>query len=176
MASQTRAQPQQLPFRPLEYWKPPKAVVHIRSKSTNDHPKPERSPSVYSFSSSKKDIQLRDSSDSYRLDRKHTSYSSAAEIMKNQFVEGTGEFDRADTLSHRWYNVKAWGKKIWFGIAAAVVILIIVIVVAVVETNKKNKYPDYSKLTYTVSETCTYLFQPLPNSISDNPRFRREFL
>jgi hypothetical protein len=148
------AQPQQLPFRPLEYWKPPKAVQHIRSRSTNEPAKPQRSPSVYSFSSSKKDIQLRDSSDSYSVDRKHTTYTSAVEIMKNQFVEGTGEYDRPRTVSHKWYNVKAWGKKIWIGITAAVIILIIIIIVAAVETNKNNSYPDYSALKYSVSETC----------------------
>jgi hypothetical protein len=143
------AAPSQLPFRPLEYWKPPKAVLHIRARSTNI---PQRSPSVYSFESSKGHLE-RESFDS--VDRKHTTYSSATKIMKNQFVEGTGEFDRPDVLGHKWYDVKAWGKKVWIGIAAAVAILIIVIVVAVVETNKKNnKYPDYSRLSYSVSETC----------------------
>ncbi|EPE33256.1 Concanavalin A-like lectins/glucanase [Glarea lozoyensis ATCC 20868] len=138
------AAPSQLPFRPLEYWKPPKAVLHIRARSTN---LPQRSPSVYSFDSEKG----KESFDS--VERKHTTYSSATEIMKNQFVEGTGEFERQDGVGRKWYDVKGWGKKVWIGVAAAVVILIIVIVVPVVVTNKKNKYPDYSRLSYSVSET-----------------------
>jgi hypothetical protein len=146
--------PPQPSFRPLEYWKPPKAVQHIRSRSTNETSKPQRSPSVYSFSSSKKDIQLRESSDSYRVDQKHTTYSSAVEIMKNQFVEGTGEYDRPRRMARKWYNVKAWSKKVWISIAAGVMILIIIIVIAAVEVNKKNRYPDYSALKYSVSETC----------------------
>ena len=85
---------------------------------------------------------------------RHITLSSVTETTMNRFDEGPGQFDRLYTRAPRWYNVKAWGKKIWLGIVVAVIILIIIIAVAVVETNKKNKYPDYSKLTYSVSETC----------------------
>jgi hypothetical protein len=61
--------------------------------------------------------------------------------------------DRDDTLYHPWYNVKYWGKKAWLIAGAIIVaIIVIIIVVAVVET-KANRYPDYTKLDYTLSET-----------------------
>lgn len=143
------AQPQIQPFQPLEYWKPPKAVLHYTRPKTAA----QRSPSVYSFSSSKLETASRNSFEfDEKLERRPTSYSSAIADMKNQFTETVGE--GADTSASRWYNFKAWGKKTWLGIATVVTILIVVIVVAVVEVNKSNKYPDYSKLTYFVSETC----------------------
>lgn len=67
------------------------------------------------------------------------------------------KIDDDDTLAPRWYDLKRWGKKIWIAVAAIIAILIIIIVVAVVEVEKKNKYPDYSKVTYTVADTCLSL-------------------
>jgi len=65
--------------------------------------------------------------------------------------------DDEDTLNPRWYDVREWGKKIFIGIGVAVAIIIIIIVVAVVEVEKANRYPDYSALSYSLSETCKYL-------------------
>lgn len=55
------------------------------------------------------------------------------------------------------WNVRQWGKRAW-GIVCGVAIAIIVVVavVAVVESNKAraNRYPDYTKLNYSLSDTC----------------------
>lgn len=52
--------------------------------------------------------------------------------------------------SPAWYNVKAWSKK-KMGIVAGIIIvlLIIIIAVAVVEV-RKNRYPDYTALSYSM--------------------------
>ena len=52
--------------------------------------------------------------------------------------------------SPAWYNVKAWSKK-KMGIVAGIIIvlLIIIIAVAVVEV-RKNRYPDYTALSYSL--------------------------
>ncbi|KAH6664478.1 glycoside hydrolase family 16 protein [Halenospora varia] len=63
------------------------------------------------------------------------------------------KIDADGTLSPRWYDVKAWGKRVWAGVIAGIVIIIIIVVVVAVVVSKKNKYPDYSKLTYSLSET-----------------------
>jgi len=70
--------------------------------------------------------------------------------------EATGQYrlDDGDTLAPRWYNAKGWGKKVWLGIGAALAVIIIVVVVAAVMVTKKNKYPDYSKLSYSLADTC----------------------
>lgn len=44
-------------------------------------------------------------------------------------------------------NPRNWGKKVWIGIAAAVVIIIAVVVGVVVGIRRPNPYPNYSKLT-----------------------------
>ena len=54
----------------------------------------------------------------------------------------------------KWWNVKTWGWKRWAILAAAVVVLIVVIVVAVVLSTKKDKYPNYSQLSYKLADTC----------------------
>jgi len=64
------------------------------------------------------------------------------------------KIDDDDTLAPRWYDLKRWGKKVWIALVAIIIIIIVVVVVAVVEVEKKDKYPDYSKVTYTVADTC----------------------
>ncbi|RDL40908.1 uncharacterized protein BP5553_00887 [Venustampulla echinocandica] len=66
------------------------------------------------------------------------------------------EVDRAGTLAPRWYEYKHWNRRTWIGVGAVVVLVVVIIVatVAGVEVAKKNnRYPDYSKLTYKLSDT-----------------------
>lgn len=63
--------------------------------------------------------------------------------------------DRQDTLNPSPWNVRHWSWKKWAGLLAAILIIIIIVVVAVVEVDKKNKYPNYSALTYTLADTCS---------------------
>lgn len=161
----TLAQPQQS-FRPLEYWKPPKAVRHIRSKSSQifaketavtSKPVARPTSSVYS-----NDLELGEDYDPDRKDKSLGTISEMTSRSKNPFQENIAmggpppayKIDADGTLSPRWYDVKAWGKRVWAGVIAGIVIIIIIIVVVAVVVSKKNKYPDYSKLTYSLSETC----------------------
>lgn len=62
-----------------------------------------------------------------------------------------------DTARHTSENppYKPWWKRAWPLLAlAAVVVLVIVIVVPVEVEKKKNRYPDYSQLSYTLADTC----------------------
>jgi hypothetical protein len=68
----------------------------------------------------------------------------------------TYSVDRDDTLDHAWWNVKYWGKKGWLILLGVVGVIIVIVVVAVVETKKANQYPNYSKLTYSLSENCKF--------------------
>jgi hypothetical protein len=61
-----------------------------------------------------------------------------------------------DTLAPRWYDAKRWGKKVWIVVAAIIAVVIIIVVVGVVEGEKKNKYPDYSRLSYSLADTCSF--------------------
>lgn len=60
--------------------------------------------------------------------------------------------DDPDTLAPKWYNVKRWGTKVWLAAAVIIGIIIVIIVVAAVEVEKKNKYPDYSALSYSLAD------------------------
>lgn len=62
-------------------------------------------------------------------------------------VRGSGVTPRS-----KW-DPREWGLKTKLAVAAAVVIAIIVIVVGSVEGVKANRYPNYSKLSYTLKET-----------------------
>jgi hypothetical protein len=60
---------------------------------------------------------------------------------------------QADRDPH-WFDVRYWSKKaLVISALALVVIVVIVIAVAVVEV-KKNAYPDYSKLNYSLVDQC----------------------
>ncbi|KAL7823965.1 family 16 glycoside hydrolase [Trichoderma gracile] len=51
------------------------------------------------------------------------------------------------------WNPRYWSRKVWIGIAAVVVIAIVIGVAVGVTQGKKNSYPDYSQLTYTLKDT-----------------------
>lgn len=58
--------------------------------------------------------------------------------------------------SEPWYKPKYWRKRTW-ALVVATLVVVIVIVIAVpiaVTRNKKNSYPNYSKLNYTLTDTC----------------------
>ncbi|KAI1214801.1 glycoside hydrolase family 16 protein [Annulohypoxylon truncatum] len=52
----------------------------------------------------------------------------------------------------RW-NPKTWGKRSWAIFAAIVAIIIVIVIVVPVEVTKANRYPDYSFLNYTLSDS-----------------------
>lgn len=56
-----------------------------------------------------------------------------------------------------WYKPRYWQKRTWaLVVSTIVVVLVIIIVVPVVVTKNKqnNSYPDYTKLNYTLTDTC----------------------
>lgn len=144
------ANPSQLPFKPLEYWKPPKAVQHIRAKSSSLFTPAGRQHRL-SFANS---LELTDSN----LDKKDMSFAKKNGIAEEvQMRGGAGyQFDREDSYYHPWYNFKYWGKRGWAGFVAVVVVIIVIIIVVAVEVTKNNAYPDYTQLSYSLSETCMF--------------------
>jgi hypothetical protein len=53
-----------------------------------------------------------------------------------------------------WYNPRYWRKRIWAGVITVIIIIVVVVAVVVVEVRKQDKYPNYTKLTYKLSDTC----------------------
>ena len=66
------------------------------------------------------------------------------------------KLDREGTLAPHWWDVRGWSKKKMLLVVVGLVILAVVIIIIAVEVSKKNSYPDYSALTYTLTDTCTY--------------------
>jgi len=52
-----------------------------------------------------------------------------------------------------WWNARYWRKRVWAGVIAVIVIIIIIVVAVAVTESKSNSYPDYTELTYSLSET-----------------------
>ncbi|KAF7887262.1 uncharacterized protein EAF02_003909 [Botrytis sinoallii] len=63
------------------------------------------------------------------------------------------EVDDPSSLAPRWWDMRAWSKKKWAIFGAGIIVVIIIIVVAAVEGSKKNAYPNYSQLNYTLKDT-----------------------
>lgn len=59
-----------------------------------------------------------------------------------------------ETKSSSPTSPRNWGKRVWIGVAAAVVIIIAVVVGVVVGLRRPNTYPNYSKLNYALLDTC----------------------
>lgn len=56
--------------------------------------------------------------------------------------------------SESQWDPRGWRKRTWAGIAIALIIAIVVGVAVGVMVAKANRYPDYSKLTYSLQDTC----------------------
>lgn len=168
-------------FRPLEYWKPPKAVHHIRKKSgallasagIGRSPGPDK----HSFIASKlleegiaEDLEQNKKDMSFATIRDMAGRAKNGGHSNIQMTDSYGrpmgsppayKLDRDDTLNHPWYNLKYWGKRGWLTAAAVIIAIIIIIVVVAVVEAKANRYPDYSTLSYSLSETCMFFpFHP----------------
>ncbi|KAH8888722.1 glycoside hydrolase family 16 protein [Thozetella sp. PMI_491] len=62
--------------------------------------------------------------------------------------------------SPAWYDFRAWSKKRWALVVILIILLIVAAVaipIAVVKSLKPSAYPDYSKLKYTLRDTCTHI-------------------
>ncbi|KAE8449632.1 hypothetical protein EG329_007962 [Mollisiaceae sp. DMI_Dod_QoI] len=167
---QRPTQPQS--FRPLEYWKPPKAVRHIRNKSSAFFSSTGIGKNLgsnrHSFIASKLEEGIAEDLEHDKKDMSFATIRDMAGRVKNgaqsnyQMTDNYGQplgpppeykLDRDDTLNHPWYNAKHWGKKAWLIVSGIIAVIIIIVVVVAVEVSKANRYPDYSALSYTLSET-----------------------
>lgn len=69
------------------------------------------------------------------------------------------EYGYPSSSESRW-NPKNWSRRIWLIVCSAIIVVVIVIVAAVVGVNatknnsKSSSYPDYTKLNYTLLDTC----------------------
>jgi len=68
------------------------------------------------------------------------------------------EIDRQGSLAPKWYEWRYWGRRKWImiGVGAALIIAI-VIAIGVVVGRKDNRYPDYTRLQYTLAESREFL-------------------
>ncbi|KAF7539837.1 hypothetical protein G7Z17_g12340 [Cylindrodendrum hubeiense] len=73
------------------------------------------------------------------------------EIMLNN--RGGGDSIRHVDTSMPWWNPRYWGKRAWFGVVAAILIIVAVIIGVVVTMTKKNAYPNYTTLSYSLVDT-----------------------
>ncbi|PQE08244.1 hypothetical protein CJF31_00009462 [Rutstroemia sp. NJR-2017a BVV2] len=64
------------------------------------------------------------------------------------------ELDDPGTLSHRWWDIRAWSKKKMLLVGGGLVVVIIILAVVIgVEVSKKNAYPNYSQLSYSLKDS-----------------------
>ncbi|OTB07699.1 glycoside hydrolase family 16 protein [Hypoxylon sp. CI-4A] len=54
-----------------------------------------------------------------------------------------------------WWNARYWRKRTWAIVAAIIVVILIIVIVVPIEVTKANKYPDYSRLNYSLSDNYT---------------------
>ncbi|KAH7152165.1 concanavalin A-like lectin/glucanase domain-containing protein [Dactylonectria estremocensis] len=72
------------------------------------------------------------------------------EIMLNN---RGGDNVRHVQTSMPWWNARYWPKKVWFGVVAGILIIVAIIIGVVVTMLKKNAYPDYTTLSYSLVDT-----------------------
>ncbi len=53
-----------------------------------------------------------------------------------------------------WWKPKYWRKKTWAIVAPIVIVILIIIIVVPVKVAEANRYPDYTRLDYSLSDEC----------------------
>lgn len=76
------------------------------------------------------------------------------EIAFTRGGQGSTADVRHVQTSMPWWNPRYWRKRVWGGVVAAILIIIAIVIAVAVTQTKKNAYPDYSALSYSLSETC----------------------
>lgn len=64
-----------------------------------------------------------------------------------------------------WWNPRYWRKRVWAGLVAAILIIVVIAVAVGVTQSKNNAYPDYTTLSYSLSETCELIYSVLIDSM-----------
>lgn len=142
-------------FRPLEYWKPPKAVRHIRKASSRVFSPKKDSHTTDIHDPEKQDLELqeREREAEEFFQSKGMSFATIGEMnarRKTFANEQVMSYDRADTP---WWNVRSWGKKAWAVFTGVVVVILIIVIAVAVVVSRNNRYPTYSTQNYSLSET-----------------------
>jgi hypothetical protein len=56
--------------------------------------------------------------------------------------------------SEPWWKPRYWRKRTWAIVAAIVVVLLIIIIVVPIKVIEANRYPNYTKLNYSLADEC----------------------
>lgn len=71
-----------------------------------------------------------------------------------------------EEVTEPWYKPKYWRKRTWAIVVASIVAVVVIVIVVPVVVTKKEKYPDYSRLNYTLTDSCKW--QPV--AVLESPR------
>ena len=86
-----------------------------------------------------------------------TSYPTELPLRPNERppTYTSGIYDRGGygKTEYSRRNPKTWSKKCWIILSAVVVILLVIIVAVAVSVSRANRYPNYSKLNYSLTDT-----------------------
>jgi hypothetical protein len=135
----------------LEYWKPPKPVIHHTRSSPSQSPSPIMSGNNYYNN----------------MENLQTVFPKTSAAHGGQGPPPAYTFDASDEPSRAWWNPTTWGKKTKILVAVGIAAVIAIIVAVAVVVTKKNKYPDYSKLTYSMVTTCKHFLPQMRRKLKN---------
>jgi hypothetical protein len=79
-------------------------------------------------------------------------------MKSNDPMVTTHETEYWDSFRSPW-DPRGWSRKIWLLLVGAVIVIVAAVVGGVVGSRARNNgpgYPDYSKLNYTLIDTCEW--------------------
>jgi hypothetical protein len=90
------------------------------------------------------------------------AYVEIVEVAAIANDQKTGNMGSYGNDKHSWYDVRYWEKRVWIGLLflLAVIIVVPVVVTTMLNDRWRNRYPDYTKLTYKLSDTCRHMAFP----------------
>lgn len=55
-----------------------------------------------------------------------------------------------------WYQPRYWTKRTWVIVGLIAAVILVIVIVVPVEVTKANRYPNYSKLQYSLADECKF--------------------
>lgn len=61
-----------------------------------------------------------------------------------------------------WWKPKYWRKRTWAIVVPVIIIVLIIVIVVPVKVTESNRYPNYTRLDYSLADTCEFGVLPPP--------------
>ena len=93
--------------------------------------------------------------------QEHYQQQRQAQQQQQRQWPAPGE-NMAYAREESWWKPKYWRKRTWAIVVPVIIIVLIIVIVVPVKVTESNRYPNYTRLDYSLADTCEFDILPSP--------------